>query len=131
MLFWRLLIRLVCMSFLSLVVSPRFGGLIDFFLTGSFLAAKASTGKAAWPLVQADIKWAMGQDALQGKKIILDEVRLSHVAFFFLSSTADSCTQNAWPSSTGSGVKANSRHAVASVAQEHVSTRYLSLPHYH
>lgn len=63
-----------------------------------YFSTKATTGGAAWPLVTADIKWAMGEKALDGKKILLDE--------------------NAWPSSSGSGVKANSGKAVASVAQE-------------
>jgi len=63
-----------------------------------FFITKATTGGAAWPLVESDIQWAMGQKALKGKKIILDE--------------------NAWPSKTGSGVSANSKQAVASVAGE-------------
>ena len=37
--------------------------------------AKATTGGAAWPLVESVIQWAMGQKALKGKKILLDEVR--------------------------------------------------------
>lgn len=61
-----------------------------------FFYTKASTGGAAWPLVQSDLNWAMGQNALKGKKIILDE--------------------NGWPISTGSGVQANSRVAIASIS---------------
>jgi len=65
----------------------------------TFFSTKATTGAAAWPLVEADINWALKQAPLKGKKIFLDE--------------------NAWPSKQGSGVKANSQKAVASVAQEH------------
>jgi exo-beta-1,3-glucanase (GH17 family) len=63
-----------------------------------FFSTKATTGGAAWPLVESDIEWAMGQKALKGKKILLDE--------------------NGWPSVTGSGVSANSKQAVASIAGE-------------
>jgi len=62
-----------------------------------FFSTKATTGAAAWPLVQSDIEWAMKQKPLKGKKVILDE--------------------NAWPDAQGSGVQANSHRAVASRAQ--------------
>ncbi|KIM80532.1 glycoside hydrolase family 17 protein [Piloderma croceum F 1598] len=63
-----------------------------------FFSTKATTGANAWPLVESDINWALTQAPLKGKKIILDE--------------------NAWPSEQGSGVKANSQKAVASVSQQ-------------
>ena len=46
-----------------------------WFLFLFLLLAKATTGGAAWPLVESDIEWAKGQNALKGKKILLDEVR--------------------------------------------------------
>lgn len=63
-----------------------------------YFSTKATTGADAWPLVESDINWALKQAPLKGKKILLGE--------------------NAWPSKEGSGVKANTQKAVASVSQQ-------------
>jgi len=63
-----------------------------------FFDTKATTGSAAMPLVEGDIKYFMNNAASKGKKIYMDE--------------------NGWPSTTYSGVEANSKKAVASVASE-------------
>jgi len=61
-----------------------------------FFSALASTGSAAWPLVEADMNWFIKQG--NGKKIYFDE--------------------NGWPSVTSPGVQPNSDLALASVASE-------------
>ena len=62
----------------------------------------------------------MGQKALKGKKIILDEVRPHQsLPVSFLTRL---CVQNGWPYTTGSGVQANTRLAVASMSNTQVSS---------
>ena len=61
-----------------------------------FFSSKASTGDAAWPLVQSDLNWFIQHG--KGKKMYLDE--------------------NGWPSVTSSGVQPNSPKAVANVKNE-------------
>ncbi|KAF7979783.1 hypothetical protein HWV62_40820 [Athelia sp. TMB] len=63
-----------------------------------FFDTAATSGSAAMPLVQGDIKYFMNNAASKGKKIYMDE--------------------NGWPSTTYSGVEANSKKAVASVNSE-------------
>ncbi|KAI6100772.1 glycoside hydrolase family 17 protein [Pisolithus croceorrhizus] len=61
-----------------------------------FFSTEATTGSAAWPLVQQDMDWFIQNG--NGKKMYFDE--------------------NGWPSSTSSSVQANSPNAVASVSSE-------------
>ncbi|KAI5989470.1 glycoside hydrolase superfamily [Pisolithus marmoratus] len=61
-----------------------------------FFSTNATTGGAAWPLVQQDMDWFIQNG--KGKKIYFDE--------------------NGWPSVTSSGVQPNSANAVASVSSE-------------
>ncbi|KAI0062920.1 hypothetical protein BV25DRAFT_1803220 [Artomyces pyxidatus] len=62
-----------------------------------FFAQTASTGAAAWPLVENDLNWFIAHG--NGKKMYFDE--------------------NGWPSVTSPSVQPNSPNAVANVANEH------------
>ncbi|KAH7924625.1 hypothetical protein BV22DRAFT_1105363 [Leucogyrophana mollusca] len=61
-----------------------------------FFSSQATTGSAAWPLVETDMNWFIAHG--NGKKMYFDE--------------------NGWPSVTSSGVEPNSAHADASVNNE-------------
>lgn len=61
-----------------------------------FFSSNATTGGAAWPLVQQDMDWFIQNG--NAKKIYFDE--------------------NGWPSSTSPGVQPNTPNAVASVSSE-------------
>ncbi|KAL4070085.1 glycoside hydrolase family 17 protein [Scleroderma yunnanense] len=62
-----------------------------------FFSQSATTGDAAWPIVQNDTNWFIQHG--DGKKMYFDE--------------------NGWPSQTSPGVQPNSPNAVADVSNEH------------
>jgi hypothetical protein len=83
-----------------------------------FFSALATTGSAAWPLVEIDLNWFIAHG--NGKKIYLDEVCLKW-SYRLTLSLMRPTSQNGWPSVTSPGVQPNSVLAQPSVANEAVS----------
>lgn len=83
-----------------------------------FFSALATTGAAAWPLVEIDLNWFIAHG--NGKKIYLDEVCLRW-SYCLTLSLMRPTSQNGWPSVTSPGVQPNSVLAQPSVANEAVS----------